>query len=215
MKKFLLLLTVLLTTTLVATAQPIKLGVKGGLNLNSSSLSLSEGITGITASSFSESVKSNTGYHIGLTARISLLGLYVQGDALYVHNSQEFSLENETYESVENRLDIPIVAGFKFLFLRIYAGPRFMINLGDNIKTDIKDLEGTAESFEDAWENRALGYTAGIGMDLGKNLALDFSYNGSFSSSEISVEYLKDNITETLNLESNNKHFRLSLTYFF
>ncbi len=206
MKKLMMVLVLVVTTSVMAVAQPIKFGVKAGLNFDASTLSLPKGNSSSTVGQqLMDTYKTNTGFHAGITMRINLLGLYVQGDALYVTESYKYGEGTDMFDVKESALDIPVVVGFKFLFFRVYAGPRFNINLSNNVKF------GSVDDAKAAWENRTLGYQAGIGLDLGK-LAIDASFNGGFSKDTQDLSELGFN---DLIFEKSNSTVRLSLSYFF
>lgn len=175
MRRLLLLLIIFVTMTTVTSAQFIQGGVKAGLNINSSDFVLKNGhLTDQAVGAF----KNNAGYHLGVMARVNIGGIYVQGDALYVRNSFSYNFDNEKMKVKENRLDLPVVLGIKLLFLRAYAGPRFDINLGKNLSKTI----GDANAIKTAFDNRWLGYQAGLGLDLFSKISVDFSYNGYFKA---------------------------------
>ncbi len=199
MKKLMLIFVLAITTSVMAVAQPIKFGVKGGLNFASSSVSVPTSLASVE-----DTFKANQGYHIGLTTRVSLLGLYVQGDALYVRNSFSVGEGDAILETIENRLEIPVVAGIKLLFLRVYAGPRFIVDLGNKIK-NIDDAES-------AWNNRALGYQAGVGLDLGR-IGIDANFNSGFAKDYQDITDAVTGVVSTF--EKSNANFRLSLSYYF
>ncbi len=208
MKKLLLVFIFAIATSFVATAQPLKFGVKAGLNLNSTTIKDFGTNDDNIIQSIQNSFNKRTGYHFGLTARLTLIGLYVQGDALYVRNSYSYNVNsNSIVDAKENRLDIPVVAGIKLLFLRVYAGPRFSFNLGNDVVGAIGD-----DALD--WDNRNVGFQAGVGIDLGKKMALDFNYNGYFQSNELTIKNVIDQVSP-ITVKSNSQYFWLSLSYFF
>jgi hypothetical protein len=121
---------------------------------------------------------SKFGYHVGLFARIGLGPLYLQPEVLYTQTQGQFSFDKgvgaiEEYEADFNRVDIPVMLGFKmFNFLRIQAGPIASIN----VNSELKDAANTVQNVE--FKDATIGYQAGLGFDIG-NLIIDAKYESS------------------------------------
>src|SRR5690606_32092756 len=104
--------------------------------------------------------ESKFGYHVGVFARIGLCGLYLQPEVLYTQTQGQFTFDGDDqpkkeYESDFNRVDIPVMVGFKmFNFLRIQAGPIASIN----VNSEIKDAGDTVQDVD--FKNATLGYQA-------------------------------------------------------
>jgi hypothetical protein len=125
-----------------------------------------------------------TGYHIGVFGRFGGAGFFVQPEALFTQTSGKFrvnlppfsSQAPENYEADFNRLDIPVMVGYRFFkVVRIMAGPIASFN----INSEIKDAGDTVQDVE--FKNSTFGYQAGLGFDLG-NLSVDAKYEGGLSS---------------------------------
>lgn len=200
MRKSILLLIVVIFTTTVVDAQMVQFGAKMGMNLNADQLD----ITSSGIDDLSNSFKNNTGYHIGLMTRINLVGLYVQGDLLYVRNSYEVN----KVEVKENRIDLPVVVGLKLLFVRLYVGPRFNIDLGSDV---VKGLDSTMDNLKPEFENRWLGYQAGIGLDLFKKVSIDFNYNGYFKAPNQLFTYDGG----SMRVKQKSRQYWISIGYYF
>lgn len=122
-----------------------------------------------------------TGFHVGAFARFGGAGFFVQPEVLFTQTSGDFTYNgfdpggDPDFEASFNRLDIPVMVGFKFFkFMRIQAGPIASISL----KTDIQNA---GQAIQDVDTNSAtFGYQAGIGFDIG-NLILDAKYEGGLS----------------------------------
>lgn len=95
------------------------------------------------------------GYHLGVFARFGGVGFFVQPEVLFTQTTGKFKLESppissvssKLYEAKFNRLDVPVMAGFRLLkVIRIMAGPIASINIDSSLKdagttvqnTDIK-----------------------------------------------------------------------------
>lgn len=175
MKKLLLLLVIIIASTTIASAQFVKFGIKGGLNVNSSDFQLKKGHLDDQALN---AVKNKAGYHVGIMTRINLAAIYVQGDLLYTHNAYKYEIDGGHMNVKENRLSVPVVAGLNILFLRIYAGPKFDFYLSNKLDKSVANGTPIQNNFDNRW----LGYQAGVGIDFLKRISLDFSYNGYFKA---------------------------------
>lgn len=125
---------------------------------------------------------SKFGYHVGLFGRLELGGFFAQPELLYTQTKSEFSFNGddtpdvENYESDFNRLDIPVMVGFKlFKLLRVQAGPIASIN----INSEIKDALEVVQDVD--YKKATIGYQAGLGLDIG-NLIIDAKYESSLNS---------------------------------
>ncbi len=123
------------------------------------------------------------GFHAGLFARFSLSSLYIQPEVLFTSNGGEIEFEdgsgvgNQIIEYDYNKLDVPVMIGFKFAkFFRLQAGPVASLLL----KADAKE-GGVTEDVKNNYNNATVGYQAGIGLDIG-SLILDLKYEGNLSS---------------------------------
>lgn len=125
-----------------------------------------------------------TGYHVGVYGRIGAAGFYVQPEVLFTQTSGKFGVNlppfssqaPDDYDATFNRLDVPVMVGFRFLkVVRIMAGPIASFN----INSELKDAGETVEDVE--FKNATLGYQAGLGVDIG-NLSIDGKYEGGLSS---------------------------------
>ncbi|WP_057939316.1 porin family protein [Algoriphagus resistens] len=121
---------------------------------------------------------SKFGYHVGVFARIGLGGLYLQPEVLYTQTQGQFSFDegvgaNKEYEADFNRVDIPVMLGFKmFNLLRVQAGPIASIN----VNSELKEAGETVRDVD--YKDATIGYQAGLGVDIG-NLIIDAKYESS------------------------------------
>lgn len=122
-----------------------------------------------------------TGFHVGLFARLNLASIYVQPELLFTKTNGEFLLESddvagEVLNAEFNRLDIPVMIGVKLMnILRIQAGPIASLNMN----SEITNATGTVR---DADFNAAtLGYQAGVGVDI-KSIYIDAKYEGGLGA---------------------------------
>jgi hypothetical protein len=172
MKKLVLVLLVTLSSVTVF-AQKNGLGIKGGLSSTQVNF---EG---------EEFIPSNAqlGYHLGVFARFGGVGFFVQPEVLFTQTSGKFKLElpplssvsSTLYEAKFNRLDVPLMAGFRMLkIIRVMAGPIASFN----IDSSLKDAGKTVQNID--FKNATLGYQAGVGLDLG-SLSIEGKYEGGLS----------------------------------
>lgn len=120
------------------------------------------------------------GFHAGLFTRFSLSSLYIQPEVLFTSNGGEIEFDdavgNQIIEYNYNKLDVPVMVGFKFAkFFRIQAGPVASLLL----KADAKE-GGVTEDVKNNYNNATVGYQAGLGLDIG-SLILDLKYEGNLS----------------------------------
>jgi hypothetical protein len=137
-----------------------------------------------------------TGYHLGVFARIGGAGFFVQPELLFTQTSGSFQLEAPSfpsqspikYEAKFNRLDVPVMAGFRVLrVIRVMAGPVASFN----IDSSLKDASNTMQEID--FKKATLGYQAGLGLDLG-NLSIEGKYEGGLSNFTESIgTYTADN----------------------
>ena len=134
---------------------------------------------------------SNFGYHFAGLVRVKLGPLFLQPELVFNSNSFDVTWK-EVGKSVVNvgkqkfqYLEIPVLAGFKLGPLRVNAGPSghlFLNKTGDLFKINNYDVN---------FSGLTLGYTAGVGLDIGK-LMVDVRYDGNFSSADGTVNFIKD-----------------------
>jgi hypothetical protein len=158
----------------------IRFGIRGGINssrMNSSS-EVNTGDFKIKCPNYSVA-----GYHAGLISQINLFNFFIQPELLYssVHNDLDVYKLNSAnpgeatqVKQTLNRIDIPVMVGFKLKILKLEVGPVASFIISDN-----SNLE-TITQYDMQWNKATIGYQAGIGLDVGK-IALDVKYEGNLS----------------------------------
>ena len=172
--------------TLIALLAPalsygqVRIGIRGGIN--SSKLKSSDEIT---AGDYKITVPNYAmlGYHVGLVGQVQLFNFFVQPELLYtvsrndikIFNLNQAAPDNATSITQQlNRIDMPVLVGFKMGVFKLEAGPVATFLISDD--SDLKKI-----TTYDMQLNRAtVGFQAGIGLDVGK-IALDIKYEGSLS----------------------------------
>jgi hypothetical protein len=177
--KMVIVLLMSLLTSSMAFSQ-VKFGIRGGINSSkmTSSTEVNTGDYKITCPNYSV-----IGYHVGLISQINLFGFFIQPELLYssIHNDLEvYSLNSANPDEATqvdqklNRIDIPVMVGFKLKILKLEVGPVASFVLSNN-----SDLESIT-NYDMQWNKATIGYQAGIGLDVGK-IALDVKYEGNLS----------------------------------
>jgi hypothetical protein len=185
MKKLVLVLLVSLGS-LSAYAQKNGFGLKGGLSSTQVNF---EGDQLVPSDA-------QLGYHLGVFARFGGIGFFVQPEVLFTQTSGKFKLElppasstsPTQYEAKFNRLDMPVMAGFRLLkIIRVMAGPIASFN----IDSSLKEAGTTVQNID--FKQATLGYQTGVGVDLG-NLTFEGKYEGGLSKFTENVgSYTADN----------------------
>jgi len=184
MKKLVLILLVSLGS-LSAYAQKIGFGLKGGLSSTQVNF---EGDQLVPSDA-------QLGYHLGVFARFGGIGFFVQPEVLFTQTSGQFleisslsSIPPINYEAKFNRLDVPVMAGFRLLkIIRVMAGPIASFN----IDSSLQEAGKTVQNID--FKNATLGYQAGVGVDLGP-LSFEGKYEGGLSKFTENVgTYTTDN----------------------
>lgn len=176
MKKWLLVLAVMLITTLSAGALGPKLGLTGGYNLS---------WTKVNSAAFLNLVNggSGAGWFIGPKVDLDLtLGLHLDGSLVY--NQRKFTVAQEgkaDFSQNYNSLDIPVNAKYRFTIggVGVYAstGPQFSFSLGEkSISVSNWDIQdGKTPLFKRS--NLSTTWNFGAGVVLAKNFELGLGYN--------------------------------------
>ncbi len=210
MKKQITLL-VLVLCSLSAFSQ-LDLGFRAGLS--SSSIKVDDVIKTANGDTEFEYLQGDAtiGFHAGITARISFMGLFVQPDILFTHSGGEIEVKSLSGENVTttileqkfNKIDIPIMVGYKFGPVHAQVGPIASIMLSST--SEIANVD----DYEDKFNSATWGFQAGVGFDI-LMLGVDLKYEGSFSKLGNKIP-IGDKEYE---LDSRNNQFVLSLTYYF
>lgn len=124
------------------------------------------------------------GYHLGVFARFGGVGFFVQPEVLFTQTSSQFrkiaspnliTTSPIDYQAKFNRLDVPVMAGFRILkVIRVMAGPIASFN----IDSSLKEAGTTVQNID--FKKATVGYQTGVGVDLG-NLSLEGKYEGGLS----------------------------------
>jgi hypothetical protein len=138
-------------------------------------IGISQGNISVNGDSFT-SGEEKPGYHLGLFARLGGRSIFIQPELLYTNTAGEFSStqgnNTVTYTAKFDKIETPIMAGFKFAeFFRVQAGPTIALILDSSISSSSSAL------IEPDYNRATIAYQAGIGLDIA-NMILDLKYEG-------------------------------------
>jgi hypothetical protein len=175
MKKLFTLTLLLFFIGLSAEAQIFTIGPK--LGISNTTLSLKE-----NAEKY-QSGEAKYSYHGGVFARIKITGFYIQPEAYFNSVNGEYTDATDpndikTLEFNQNKIDMPILFGWKMGPLRINAGPVASFNLDDEVDTS------STNSAVSEYKSAVFAYQAGIGVDISK-LIIDLRYEGNLSNQAV------------------------------
>ena len=186
MKKVGISLLIVCITTISAFSQ-LKFGAKAGVMSTSINADQTiENIQGQDYDALEVQGKEATinGFQAGFFGRISIASIYVQPEILFSTSTTEVQVQEidqgtiqETYNTEQkfNKIDVPLMAGWKFGPARLQLGPVASIVLSN--QSAIEAATNAKEEFNKAtW-----GYQVGAGLDLFSTLTLDIKYEGSLS----------------------------------
>ncbi len=152
------------------------------------------------------------GFHAGLFARFSVLGFYIQPEAMFTSSGGEIVIDsddvNANVDQIKslryNKIDVPVMLGFKIgPLLRLNAGPSFSFLLN----SDVRDGNAQQE-IEENYSNATVGFQAGIGVDISKiNFDLRYENNLSVLGDEVSFG------GQTFNTDLRNQLWILTVGY--
>ena len=128
--------------------------------------------------------EANYGINLGIFLLAKSKRFYFQPEVLYSSNSTNFRVDStgglggyldRVFKEKYQNLDIPLMFGLRFDFLRVGVGPVGHVFL--NSTSELLDFDGYSQDFQDL----TLGYQAGIGIDL-SSINIDFRYEGNFTN---------------------------------
>jgi Outer membrane protein beta-barrel domain len=208
------LLVILLTVLIAIPAfSQVKYGLKAGVSTSSLSMETLKTITsGSTSYTVDALTEAKYGFHGGAFVRLSLLGIYLQPELLFTTRTNEYTVTNVQSSASTivkqnfNKIDIPVMLGFKLGPVRLNAGPAASLLISSP-----KDLIDDPD-FKSMYSNMTIGYQAGIGVDVLKKLTIDVRYEGSLKKYQNQIESLTGT---TFNLDDRANAFLLSLGLIF
>lgn len=185
-KKVIVSVIALLTVVGTANAQFLRFGIKGGLTSSNVKFDKTTFTSG-TNTFIAKQGDAKYGMQFGLFGRIQVLGVFIQPELLFSHSQGEVLLAdvnaNQVYTETQkfNKVDIPVIVGWKIGPARIGLGPvaSYMLNEKDGLKDKLSDLAG--ETTKNNFKNATFGYQVGVGLDILSKITLDVKYEGNLS----------------------------------
>lgn len=197
MKNLVLTIFALFAISTMAQAQALTAGVKAGVG--SSSVGVRDVVNNPSEYAKKESV---TSFHAGAFARLNILGLFIQPEAIFtqtggrLESNPNATIASRVADIKFNRLDVPVMAGISLANLvRIQAGP---------VASTLLSARQDGQNIKSFMENSDWGYQAGVGLDL-QRLSVDLRYE------RISRNY--ENPADQSNYDLANQQILLSLGY--
>ncbi|HAN76660.1 MAG TPA: hypothetical protein DCQ31_02215 [Bacteroidales bacterium] len=191
-------------------AQIFDYGVNAGINSATLKMAPTEIKSTADATVFlAEAADASFGFHFGGQARVKFLGLFVEPAVQFSTLNSNIKLTEKVTSATQivkesyNRLDIPIMVGYKFSYFKAFAGPVGSVLLSS--KSEVKDRTG----FEQALKRASWGYQVGLGFQYNK-LAIDIKREGPITA-------LGDSQTvsgQTINFDSRPSKWILQVSYF-
>lgn len=185
-KNIIVIVIVLFTVVGSANAQILRFGLKGGLTSSNVKFNQTTFTSG-TNSFIAKQGDAKYGMQFGLFGRVQLVGFFIQPELLFSHSQSEVLLADvnagQLYTETQkfNKIDIPVMVGWKLGPARLGIGPvaSIMLSEKDGLKDKLSSL--TAETTTNKFKNTTFGYQVGVGLDILKKLALDIKYEGNLS----------------------------------
>jgi len=149
-------------------------------------------------------------YHAGFISQIKIWHLFVQPQLVYTNIRNDIYVENintheeDLREHIINRIDLPVLLGYRWSVFKIETGPVASVIIGD--KSELKELT----DYDLTLSKATVGFQAGFGLDVSK-LSLDFKYEGNLSKlgNGIKVD------DSEFNFDSRARQFIFSIGLFF
>jgi len=122
--------------------------------------------------------ESKMGYHLGVVTQWEYHHVFLQPELLFCSIRNDIYIDGSGDEELTelelNKIDLPVMLGYKWGTFKIEAGPVASILIND--KSELNDLTG----YDLLLKRATIGYQAGFGFDVSQ-LSLDFKYEGSLS----------------------------------
>ena len=187
------------------TTAQVSYGIKGGLNLNASEVSLG-------SDNFDSD--DSSGYHAGVWMRVKVpvVGIYVRPEVIYTSLSSEYSIPLIGQAKFNlNRIDVPVLLGMKFIGVgNFFIGPSFQYILDSDFSVAGIDLEQ-----DDAKEDINVGFQIGLGIEFWK-LGIDVRYESAFSKAESAYNGSEEEaLINNFKIDNQPNQFVLGLSYKF
>jgi hypothetical protein len=186
-----LLIIVLAAFIVLPAFSQFKFGIKAGVSTTNLSMATLKTLTsGTTTYTVDALTTAKYGFHGGAFFRLTLLGIYLQPELLFSTRTNEYTVKNvgtpasSIVKQNFNKLDIPVMLGFKLGPVRLNAGPSASLLI--NSPKELID----SPDFKNMYSRMTIGYQAGVGLDILKTLTIDLRYEGSLKKYQNQIENL-------------------------
>jgi hypothetical protein len=156
----------------------VNFGIKGGLSTNNLAIDQTIDLTDGDLL-LEKAEEASYGFHGGLFVRLSFLGIYIQPEILFTSAENKIKITENAVSEIRsqtfNKLDIPVLLGFKLGPIRINGGPAATVKISS--PKELFDTQG----YENLYKSATFGYQAGVGVDILKKLTLDLRYEGNLN----------------------------------
>jgi hypothetical protein len=211
MKKLIAIVFVILVS--IPAFSQIKFGLTAGVSTTSLSMPTIKTITsGTTSFTVDALTAAKYGFQGGAFVRITLFGFYIEPELLFSTRTDDYTVTNvQSTESIIvkqtfNKLEVPVMLGFKLGPLRLNAGPT-----GSLLINSPKELISDPD-FKNNYSRMTFGYQAGLGFDLLNFLTFDLRYEGSLKKYQNQIQNL---IGTKYNLDDRPNAFLFSVGIMF
>ncbi|MBP6385662.1 MAG: PorT family protein [Pseudarcicella sp.] len=194
-----------------------RFGIKGGVNLaqlETGDFFANRQYNGsVLVDNLKNSFDTQTGYVAGIYFRIGS-SFYVQpevqvsakGGKLNIINA--FTQENKVLEIDYTNLEVPLMLGYKYKFLRVMAGPVASFNVSSNEELESILNDYSTQPVQNTFKDASYGYQFGVGIDI-MGLSLDVRREGSFS--DISNAQIKSDLNNNINFSQKSRLWQVTL----
>jgi hypothetical protein len=163
-----------LATVVVAGAQGVSVGLKGGLNFPSlNAVGLDQGVS-------ASNVENSTGYHVGPFIKVKVSRIAVQGEVLYSFQETNFNanIGGNNFDVTQRLgyLTVPIMARlYTVAGINLQVGPQFGFLLNGTQEDNILGAQ-TSTDLKNSLKASDIGINVGAGIDLPFGLDLHARY---------------------------------------
>ena len=195
-KKSFTLLIILVTTVISMNAQS-SWGVKGSLLFNSNG-DLIKDASGI----IEDEGKGETGYNIGVYAKVDLGPIYLRPELVYSQASSEYTIDGNSESFKMSSIDLPVLVGIRIIGpLNLVAGPAFKFITSNEFK---------GYEYDQSDKDITVGLNIGVSANIGR-FGFDVIYDRGINSNE--AEFIGEETASNFTLDSRQSQIRVGVSY--
>ena len=183
---------------LLAGAQSLDFGLKGGLNFGSTG-ELSD-VSAVMSNVLQDNADEKVGYHLGVYAQVGEK-FYVRPELLYTRLNAEYEVApGASIDYNVTKLDLPVLLGLRVAGpVSVFAGP----SLQYIVDGELEDLD-----YDEVRNEFSVGLQAGVAFQL-KSVRLDLRYERGLNENE--TEFLNSRFS--YNVDSRPEQLILALSF--